>query len=126
MSSIRLQKRRGKSKYGAEKVLWRGERFDSRKELERYIVLLDRQKRGEIRNLERQKKFLLIPKQTDRSGKVLEREISYIADFVYEQRDPEKLADERIIEDVKGYKTKEYIIKRKLFLYVYGERIKEV
>lgn len=126
MSSIRLQKRSGKSKYGAEKVLWRGERFDSRKELERYIVLLDRQKRGEIRNLERQKKFLLIPKQTDRSGKVLEREISYIADFVYRQRDPEKLADERIIEDVKGYKTKEYIIKRKLFLYVYGERIKEV
>lgn len=53
-------------------------------------------------------------------GKLLERKCSYIADFVYWD------GFEMVVEDTKGMRTKEYIIKRKLMLYKYGIRIKEV
>ena len=55
-----------------------------------------------------------------RRGKLLEREVSYVADFVYTEN------GKRIVEDTKGFKTKDYIIKRKLMLHVHGIRIKEV
>lgn len=53
-------------------------------------------------------------------GEVLEKECAYIADFVYTK------GDETVVEDAKGVRTKEYIIKRKLMLERYGIRIKEV
>ena len=52
--------------------------------------------------------------------KLIERGVYYIADFVY-YRD-----GEYIVEDTKGVRTKDYIIKRKLMLYVHGIKIKEV
>jgi hypothetical protein len=53
-------------------------------------------------------------------GKLLEKECAYIADFVYKE-------DGRIVvEDTKGFRTKDYIIKRKLMLHEHGIRIKEV
>ncbi len=55
------------------------------------------------------------------NGKIIERAVNYIADFVYIGKD-----GSIICEDTKGYKTKEYIIKRKLMLYMHGIRIKEV
>ena len=64
---------------------------------------------------------MLIPTQKDqRTGKVLEREVKYVADFVY--------LDEgfTVVEDTKGVKTKDYIIKRKLMLKEHGIRIKEI
>jgi hypothetical protein len=74
-------------------------------------------------------KFILIPAQYEpdtigarggvKRGKLLEREVSYVADFVYTQD------GKTIVEDTKGFKTKDYIIKRKLMLYVHGIRIKE-
>ena len=79
------------------------------------------EKAGVIKNLSRQVKFVLIPSQRDENGKVIERECSYKADFMYYDE-----AGETIVEDVKGFRTKEYIIKRKLMLYQYGIRIKEV
>lgn len=51
---------------------------------------------------------------------MLERECSYRADFEYTED------GETIVEDVKGFKTKEYIIKRKLLLWRYGIKIREV
>lgn len=77
-------------------------KFDSKKEANRWNELLLLQKAGIIQNLERQVKFELIPKQPD------ERPCFYIADFVYEKE------NQKIVEDTKGFKTKEYIIKRKL------------
>ena len=74
-----------------------------------------------IKDLSRQVKFVLIPSQRDENGKVIERECSYKADFMYYDE-----AGETIVEDVKGFRTKEYIIKRKLMLYQYGIRIREV
>jgi hypothetical protein len=119
-----------KNKYHAKKVTFNGITYDSKKEARRHLLLLDMEKKGEITDLQRQVKFDLIPAQREpntigsrggvKQGKLLEREVAYIADFVY-------YADgERIVEDTKGVRTKEYIIKRKLMLWVHGIRVAEV
>lgn len=108
------------SKYNSKKTIVDGQKFDSKKEARRYQELLLLEKAGEIKNLSRQVKFVLIPSQRDENGKVVERECSYKADFTYEE------GIKTVVEDVKGYRTKEYIIKRKLMLWQYGIRIREV
>lgn len=123
------------SKYHSKKVTIGDDVFDSKKEAKRYQELLLLERAGEISNLQRQVKYVLIPAQKEPSeqiytrgknrgyrkpGKVLERECSYVADFVYYQD------GELIVEDTKGFRTKDYIIKRKLMLYVHGIRIKEI
>lgn len=107
------------NKYGNKKVTFDGIEFDSKKEARRYAELKMLQKAGMIKDLELQKKYELIPSQYI-NKRCVEREVAYKADFVYKQN------GETIVEDTKGMKTKEYIIKRKLMLYVHGIRIKEV
>ena len=109
----------GKNKYKNNPVTRNGERFDSAKEARRYgeLVLLERA--GEIHDLKRQVKFELIPSQKV-NGRVVERSCSYVADFVYKDH------GKTVVEDTKGFRTKDYIIKRKLMLYVHGIRIREV
>jgi hypothetical protein len=51
---------------------------------------------------------------------VVERACAYVADFVYTEN------GKKIVEDTKGFKTKDYIIKRKLMLWVHGIRVKEI
>lgn len=109
----------GRTKYKNKKVAYNGEIFDSKKELNRFLELSRLEKAGKIQNLERQVKYVLIPAQRI-DGKVAERECAYKADFVYEMPNGEK-----VIEDTKGFKTPEYIIKRKLMLYVHGVKIVE-
>ena len=107
-------------KFGNKKVIVDEMIFDSKKEARRYMELKILQQAGEISGLECQKIFELIPKQVDENGKCIERECRYIADFVY-------LKDgEMIVEDTKGYKTPDYIIKRKLMLKVHGIRVREI
>jgi hypothetical protein len=109
------------SKYKSKKTVVNGQTFDSKKEANRYQELLLLEKAGAIQDLRRQVKFVLIHSQRDeKTGKVIERECSYRADFVYTED------GETVVEDVKGFRTKEYIIKRKLMLYKYGIRIREV
>ena len=118
------------SKYHSKKTTRGGVTFDSMREARRYDELLLLQQAGKIKNLRRQVKFLLIPTQREpkiigprggvKNGKLLERECSYIADFVYGEN------GKMVVEDAKGVKTKDYIIKRKLMLQVYGIRIREV
>ena len=108
--------------------------FDSRKEAARYQELKLLEKAGEIEDLKLQVKYILIPMQREedtvgtrggiKRGKVIERECSYIADFVY--KDPK--SGETVVEDTKSpaTRTTEYIIKRKLMLHVHGIRIKEL
>lgn len=94
--------------------------FDSKKEAKRYEELMAMQNSGLISDLQTQVKFKLIPSQRI-DGKVVEREVSYKADFVYYRE------GQMIVEDVKGYiRTPEYIIKRKLMLKEYGIRVTEV
>lgn len=108
-----------RNKYGNHRVAFDKEKFDSKKESRRAFELDMLQNAGEIYNLRRQVKFVLIPAQRI-GGKVVERECSYIADFVYEKD------GQTIVEDVKGYKTPEYVIKRKLMLYMHCIRINEI
>lgn len=107
---------RRSNKYGARK----SGGYDSRKEQRRSNELKLMQRAGLISNLREQVKYVLIPTQRDSCGKLLEKECSYYADFVYDRNGV------TVVEDTKGVRTKEYIIKRKLMSYVYGIRIKEV
>ena len=108
------------NKYGNKKITVDGMTFDSKREYSRYCELKLLEKAGELKNLQTQVKYILIPAQKH-NGKVVEGECSYIADFVYQNK-----AGELIVEDTKGFKTKEYRIKRKLMLHIYGIRIVEI
>ncbi len=106
-------------KYRNRKITVDGETFDSRKEYVRYRELVLLQRAGRISDLKRQVKIELIPSQRI-GGKVVERACHYVADFVYAEN------GEMVVEDTKGFRTKDYIIKRKLLLHKYGIRIREV
>lgn len=102
-------------KYNNRKTTVEGIAFDSKREAARYSELKMLALAGEITDLELQKRFELVPKQQG------ERSVVYVADFVY--RDSRSGA--LVVEDTKGCRTKEYIIKRKLMLHRYGIKITE-
>ena len=120
------------AKYHNKKIVYDNMMFDSKKELRRYKELCLLEKEGAIRGLERQVKFTLIPPQREPDkvgvrggkikGKMLERECAYIADFAYFDTSNDKY----VVEDTKGFKTADYIIKRKLMLFVHGIEIQEI
>lgn len=119
-----------RSKYGAKKISVNGQTFDSKKEYKRFCELSLLLRAGAITELKRQVTFELIPTQREpdtvgvrggvKKGKVIEQAVKYVADFVY--RENGKL----VVEDTKGFKTKDYIIKRKLMLWVHKIKIKEI
>ena len=118
-----------KPKYNALKVQALDGTFDSKKEMRRYRELQWLERAGQITDLRRQVKYVLIPTQREPEksgprggrirGKVIEKEAAYYADFVYTQN------GETVVEDAKGARTDTYIIKRKLMLWVHGIRILE-
>ena len=108
------------NKFSNDKVEFRGEKFDSKAEFQYYLLLADRERKGEIRDLERQVVFELQPSFKTKDGKTI-RAIKYVADFVYYDTD----TGERHIVDVKGIRTKEYAIKAKIMAYQ-GNEIEEV
>jgi hypothetical protein len=111
-----------KNKYGARKLTAPdGQVFDSVKEYHRWGCLRLLERAGKIKDLKRQVKYVLIPAQRDQTGKVVEREMSYIADFEYVDLDK----GTKVVEDCKGFKTDVYRIKKKMMLWVHGIRIKE-
>ena len=110
--------------------------FDSVKEYKRFCELRLLEKAGAISDLRRQVKYILIPTQYATStevytrgprrgefkrGQLLEREVAYFADFVYLDEN-----GETIVEDTKGMRTTDYVLKRKLMLFNYGIQIREV
>lgn len=118
-----------RSKYSARKCICDGITFDSRKEAQRYRELKLLQRTGAVSDLQLQVRFTLLPAQYEQSGSVyvkgprkgqpkngrcIEQSVVYIADFVYTEN------GKRIVEDAKGVRTKDYIIKRKLFRYFFG------
>ena len=93
--------------------------FDSKKEKTRLLELLQLEKDGSISNISQQKTFLLVPTFKGNDGK-LERQITYKADFCYQ----DNLKNIFVVEDVKSEFTSKfpvYIIKRKLFKNKYPE-----
>lgn len=132
-----MARNRSRAKYGNRKAVIDGITFDSEREAHRYTELKILEKAGKITGLQLQREFELIPDQREKTdqictkgpnkgrikpGKLLERKCSYVADFVYWDLENNCM----VVEDAKGMRTKEYIIKRKLMLYKYGIRIKEV
>ena len=122
-----------RAKYRNNKVVFEdGSTFDSMKEYRRYLDLIAMLKAGEIKDLRRQVKYILIPAQREpdtigkrggvKKGKLLEREVAYYADFVYIDTG----SGEEIVEDTKGIRTTEYILKRKMMLYFHHIKIHEI
>ena len=123
-------------KYRNRKVFRNGIKYDSALESKRHIELTLLEKAGKIKDLQTQVRFELIPAQyetyerySDKTGKRLkdgkrciEQSCVYVADFVYFEN------GKKVVEDTKSdpTKTADYIIKRKLMLWVHGIRIKEV
>jgi hypothetical protein len=118
------------SKYHSKKVTINGITYDSRKEARRHRELLLLERAGAITDLQRQVEFELIPAQREpdtigvrggvKKGKTIELAVKYVADFVYKEN------GKQVVEDTKGFKTKDYILKRKMMLYFHGIRIKEI
>lgn len=126
-----------KSKYLSKTVEIDGHIFPSIKEAKRYKQLKLLQDAGEISDLQIQVKYELIPNQYKEvveytpkrhqqrvKKKLVERGVTYIADFVYEKD------GKTVVEDVKGYMRGQayalFSIKRKLMLYVHGIEVVEV
>ena len=114
------------NKYGAKKAQRGPITFDSQKEAARYDQLVLLERAGEIRGLRLQPEFTLQEAFTTPAGEKI-RAIRYRADFAYEQKIVEGI-DIRwapVVEDVKGYRTKEYDLKKKLMAGA-GVRVREV
>lgn len=101
------------AKYHNKKVTIEGLTFDSKKEAKRYQDLKLLEQANIIQNLVRQIPFELIPSQNG------ERAVKYIADFMYVETATGKI----FVEDVKGYHTDAYKIKRKLFKWRYPDYV---
>ncbi len=110
-----------KRKYGNRKTVIDGHTFDSKREATRYDVLKLLERAGQITGLELQPRFELIPKQRRDDGKP-ERACEYVADFRY----TDTRTGQTVIEDAKGMRTRDYILKRKLMLQVHGISVREV
>ena len=133
-----------KGKFNNKKVETAEGVFDSKGEWQRWLFLKDAERRGEIKDLQRQVKFILIPTQyrteivhlktKDKEvQRVAEREITYTADFVYMKKigtastglgELEKW--HRVVEDYKGYPNDRWPLKKSMMLYFHGIAIREV
>lgn len=121
-----------RSKYGNKKAKASGKVFDSRTERSRYYTLQVLEKAGEISDLRLQVPFEVIPAiyetvevqlktKVKQVRKLVQRATHYVADFVYKDKDGNV-----VVEDSKGFRTKEYLLKKKMMRAFLGITIKEV
>ncbi|MEM5371335.1 DUF1064 domain-containing protein [Paraburkholderia azotifigens] len=116
--------RKKPAKYRNERCEHEGIKFDSRKELARWHVLVQMQARGEITGLRLQVRFVLTERKKRDDG-TWERASSYVADFVYVV----VATGKQVVEDVKSEATRKnrtYIQKRKQMLDKHDITIKEI
>lgn len=107
-------------KYKSKKTTIDGITFDSKAEAHRYVELKTLETVGHITHLKLQPEFVLIPRFT-KNGKTYRKTV-YRADFAYFNAD-----GVFVVEDVKGFKTDVYKLKKKLFEWSYPDyEIKEV
>lgn len=103
------------SKYNSRKMEVNGIVFDSQKEGNYYCQLLMLERAGVVTDIRLQVPFVLQPKYTKNDGTKC-RAITYRADFVVDYAD-----GHTEVVDVKGFRTKEYILKRKMLEYKYPD-----
>jgi hypothetical protein len=111
-------------KYRNRKCLYQGMTFDSKRELSRYLYLLDLQKAGHIKDLQRQVKFVLVDSVRFEQEARRKPAVRYYADAVYTRSD-----GGTVVEDVKSpstRKTAAYRLKKALMMSVHGIEIIEV
>lgn len=115
------------SKYKNKKVTTDEGVFDSKKEYHRWVVLKDMQERGLISDLQRQvdfpllpKQILIVPRKAGKRHQKCELPVKYTADFVYTED------GRQVVEDVKGMRPKEYILKRKLMKFLLNIEVREI
>lgn len=106
-----LDKGQREPKYKNEKMIADGRLFHSKREAARWSELKLLEHGGKISDLKHQVRFDLHVKGT--------LVCAYIADFTYTQNGV------NVVEDSKGPKTKEYVIKRKLMKAVHGIEVHE-
>ena len=110
------------NKYNAKKTVYKGQKFDSKKEADRYAVLKLLERAGEISDLKRQVRYIVVPAQYE-NDRLLYRSSTYVADFVYRR------AGELVVEDVKGYRKGSayttFKIKQKLMYQLYKIKVIE-
>lgn len=124
-----------RSKYGNRKIITiDGQKFDSKKEKQRYDELVLMEKAGLIRNLKRQVPFELLPAvwedvtiqlktKVKQERRCIFRTTEYVADFTYEQDGVE------VVEDVKAsayFQDSVYKLKKKMMYCIHNIKIKEV
>lgn len=123
-----------KSKMNAVKVTTEEGTFGSKHEYARWCILKEQLAAGKIRDLQKQVRFGLLPVQRApywigkngavHQGRVIERKVDYIADFTYFKINDDG-TETYIVEDAKGFRKKEYILKRKMMLFFHGIEILE-
>lgn len=111
-----MASRFSQNKYKAKRTTVDGMTFHSQKEARRYVELKLLERAGEIQNLQLQRKFPL-----EVGGVKIG---SYIADFAY--RDLRPRVTEFIVEDVKGFKTPVYRLKKKLMKALFQIDVQEI
>ena len=102
-----------RAKYRNKKTTVDGKKFDSKAEAQRYLVLKQLQAAGEISGLKRQVRYALVV-----SGMLI---CHYVADFVYFDAEMRE-----VVEDVKGFSTKDYKLKKNLMKACLGITLREV
>jgi hypothetical protein len=107
--------RKKANKYNARKKTVCGHTFDSRREAEIYLDLLSRKQHGEIIRIGLQPSYTLLEGFRDNTGKN-QKPITYTADFFVTYAD----GHSEVIE-VKGVRTRDYILRKKLFLHMMRE-----
>ncbi len=105
-------------KYHNKKVVIDGITFDSKKEGNYYCELKILKMAGKVKDFEMQVPFELQPK-FKHDGKTI-RAIKYVADFVVNYPD-----GRQVVIDTKGFRTKDYLLKRKMLLYKYPDIVFE-
>jgi len=118
VADARLAPWKKRAKYRNVKTEVDGLKFDSKKEAKRWVELKQLLDAGRISNLMRQVVFQLVP-QVVLDGRK-QQPVKYVADFQYQ------LGDQIIVEDVKGFKTPEYRMKRKMMKAFLGIEVEEV
>lgn len=131
LEKLGQQTQTGERKYHNEPVMVNGIHFDSKKEANRFMVLMSMQSRGLIRGLKLQAQYTLQESYITDTGERV-RAIRYVADFAYERAtEPDCTGTVHwlpVVEDVKSRATRtaKYEMKKKLLRERFGLAITEV
>lgn len=114
MRIVHTQRKKA-NKYNARKTTVCGHTFDSRREAEYYLLLREKKRLGEIKGIDLQPTYTLLEGFRDNTGKQ-QKPITYTPDFMVEYDD-----GRREVIEVKGVKTRDYVLRKKLFLHMMRE-----